>query len=48
VQQRQGLQICCPEEIAFRQGWIDGEQLRRLAQPLIRSDYGRYLERLAR
>jgi glucose-1-phosphate thymidylyltransferase len=48
VQQRQGLQICCPEEIAFRQGWIDGEQLRRLAQPLTRSDYGRYLERLAR
>jgi len=48
VQQRQRLQICCPEEIAFRQGWIDGEQLRRLAQPLIRSDYGRYLERLAR
>ncbi|WP_029889315.1 glucose-1-phosphate thymidylyltransferase RfbA [Polycyclovorans algicola] len=48
VQQRQGLQICCPEEIAFRQGWIDREQLLRLAHPLKKSDYGRYLERLAR
>lgn len=48
VQQRQGLQICCPEEIAFRKGWIDREQLLRLAHPLKKTDYGRYLEMLAR
>ena len=43
VQKRQGLQISCPEEIAFAAGWIDAEQLLRLAAPLQKNDYGRYL-----
>ncbi|MBP2303237.1 glucose-1-phosphate thymidylyltransferase RfbA [Azospirillum picis] len=43
IQHRQGLQIACPEEIAYVSGWIDGEQLRRLAEPLQKNDYGRYL-----
>jgi glucose-1-phosphate thymidylyltransferase len=43
VQQRQGLMIACPEEIAYRQGWIDGEQVLRLAEPLGKNGYGRYL-----
>jgi len=43
VERRQGLKICCPEEIAFRKGFIDAQQLRRLAQPLMKSDYGAYL-----
>jgi glucose-1-phosphate thymidylyltransferase len=47
IQQRQGLQVCCPEEIAFGQGWIDAEQLERLAAPLRKNDYGRYLHELA-
>jgi glucose-1-phosphate thymidylyltransferase len=44
VEARQGLKICCPEEIAYRQGFIDGAQLRRLAEPLRRTGYGEYLE----
>jgi glucose-1-phosphate thymidylyltransferase len=43
MERRQGLKIACPEEIAFRQGYIDAEALRRLAQPLGKSTYGRYL-----
>ncbi|WP_431857387.1 glucose-1-phosphate thymidylyltransferase RfbA [Azospirillum sp.] len=43
VQNRQGLQIACPEEIAYHAGWIDAEQVRRLAEPLKKNDYGRYL-----
>ncbi len=43
VQKRQGLQIACPEEIAYHAGWIDGEQVMRLAEPLKKNDYGRYL-----
>ncbi|MFZ5723714.1 MAG: glucose-1-phosphate thymidylyltransferase RfbA [Pseudomonadota bacterium] len=43
LQSRQGLQISCPEEIAWRQRWIDDEQLRRQAEPLAKNDYGRYL-----
>lgn len=43
VQKRQGLQIACPEEIAFSLGWIDAEQVMRLATPLQKNDYGRYL-----
>lgn len=46
VQQRQGLQICCPEEIAHHQGWIDDARLAALAEPLAKTDYGRYLEGL--
>lgn len=43
VEKRQGLKIACPEEIAFRMGYIDAEHLRALAAPLAKSDYGRYL-----
>lgn len=43
LQKRQGLQVACPEEIAFRQGWIDAEQLLRLADPLKKNGYGQYL-----
>lgn len=48
VQQRQGLMISCPEEIAFRQGWIDAEQVLRLAQPLNKNHYGQYLTQLVK
>lgn len=43
LQKRQGLQVACPEEIAFRQGWINAEQLVALADPLKKNGYGQYL-----
>jgi glucose-1-phosphate thymidylyltransferase len=43
LQKRQGLQVACPEEIAFRQGWINAEQLMKLAAPLKKNGYGQYL-----
>lgn len=46
VEKRQGLKIACLEEIAFRQGWIDAEKMRQLAQPMIKNQYGQYLIRL--
>jgi glucose-1-phosphate thymidylyltransferase len=48
IEQRQGLKIACPEEIAFRMGYIDAEQVQRLAQPLEKTGYGRYLQELTR
>jgi glucose-1-phosphate thymidylyltransferase len=48
VEARQGLKIACPEEVAFHLGWIDAEQLERLAQPLLSSGYGEYLIQIAR
>lgn len=47
IEARQGMAIACPEEIAYRQGWIDAAQLRRLAAPMAKNDYGRYLLGLA-
>jgi glucose-1-phosphate thymidylyltransferase len=46
IEQRQGLKIACPEEIAFRMGYIDADALERLAMPVGQTDYGRYLLRL--
>jgi glucose-1-phosphate thymidylyltransferase len=43
LQKRQGLQVACPEEIAWRSGWINSAQLEQLAHPLKKNDYGRYL-----
>jgi glucose-1-phosphate thymidylyltransferase len=43
LQKRQGLQVACPEEIAFGQKWIDAEQLHKLAAPLAKNGYGKYL-----
>ncbi len=43
LQKRQGLQVACPEEIAYRQGWIDAAALQRLSEPLKKNGYGQYL-----
>jgi len=43
LQKRQGLQVSCPEEIAFSQGWIDAAQIQKLAAPLAKNGYGQYL-----
>ena len=43
IEARQGLRVCCPEEIAFFKGWIDADQMRALAAPLAKNGYGQYL-----
>lgn len=43
IEQRQGLKICCPEEVAWQRRWIDADQLRAIAAPLAKSGYGDYL-----
>jgi glucose-1-phosphate thymidylyltransferase len=48
IEQRQGLKIGCPEEISYRKGYIDAERLERLAHPMRKNDYGRYLLELLR
>ena len=47
IEARQGLRVCCPEEIAFGNGWIDAQQLEKLAAPLAKNGYGQYLLSLA-
>ncbi|MGC9161879.1 sugar phosphate nucleotidyltransferase, partial [Acidithiobacillus sp.] len=46
IEKRQGLKVACPEEIAFRNGWIDAAQLQRLAAPMKKNGYGQYLLKL--
>jgi len=46
IENRQGLKIACPEEIAYRNKWIDAGQLEKLAQPLLKNGYGQYLQNL--
>jgi len=46
IESRQGLKICCPEEIAYNNGWIDGKQLERLAETYKKNEYGQYLLRI--
>jgi glucose-1-phosphate thymidylyltransferase len=46
IEARQGLKVACPEEIAWRMGYIDDSQLATLASPLMKSGYGKYLLRL--
>ena len=43
IENRQGLKVACPEEIAYRQGWISANDLEHLAQPLLKNQYGQYL-----
>ncbi|WP_432459130.1 glucose-1-phosphate thymidylyltransferase RfbA [Agarivorans sp. QJM3NY_25] len=47
LEKRQGLKVCCPEEIAYRQGFIDIQQLKALAEPMLKNGYGQYLMNLA-
>lgn len=46
LENRQGLKVACPEEIAYRNGWIDADSLARLAKPLLKNGYGQYLNRI--
>jgi glucose-1-phosphate thymidylyltransferase len=46
VENRQGLKVACPEEVAYRKGYISAQQLTALAKPLIKNAYGQYLMRI--
>jgi glucose-1-phosphate thymidylyltransferase len=48
IEERQGLKIACPEEIAYRMGYVDSEQIARLAEPLAKTTYGQYLLQMLR
>ena len=47
IEKRQGLKVACLEEIAYKRGWIDNNQLRKVAEPMAKNDYGKYLLRIA-
>lgn len=47
IEKRQGIQVCCPEEIAYKQGWITSEQLLELSKIYMKTEYGKYLKDLA-
>ena len=47
IEKRQGLKVACLEEIAYKRGWIDKEQLKKLAEPMIKNSYGQYLMKYA-
>ncbi len=46
--QLKGMKVACPEEVAFRAGWISAEQLERQAQPMLKNGYGQYLMQVVR
>jgi glucose-1-phosphate thymidylyltransferase len=48
LEKRQGLKVCCPEEICWRQGWITDAELEALAAPLAKGGYGQYLSQILR
>ena len=48
LEKRQGLKVACPDEVAWRSGWIDSEQLAALSQPMLKNGYGQYLAKLVR
>ena len=48
LERRQGLKVACPEEIAFRAGWIDAAQFEGLARPMLKNGYGQYLMQVLR
>lgn len=48
IEKRQGMQVCCPEEIAYQKGWINKDQLSILADKFIKTDYGKYLKELTK
>lgn len=48
IEKRQGMQVCCPEEIAYQKGWINDEQLLKLAEQYMKTDYGKYLKALVK
>lgn len=47
IEKRQGMQICCPDEIAYENGWIRREQLKKLAEPFLKTNYGKFLNDIA-
>ena len=47
IEKRQGMQVCCPEEIAYKNGWITAEELSKLADKYMKTAYGQYLKDLA-